>query len=204
VGAIPTIAPYFLGPALARFASLYPAVSISVVEEITPILLDRLHNGHVDVVVLALPVRGEELVSEELFREPLFAALPNGHRLAARRSLALSEIREDPFLLLKEGHCFRENALSACRRSRVSPNVVFESGQFSTIVSMVATGMGVSVVPAMAVERHPGCRFVRIGDERAVRIVGLAQLKHRFKTRAQCALTDELRRYAHTHQPGVE
>jgi LysR family hydrogen peroxide-inducible transcriptional activator len=69
---------------------------------------------------------------------------------------------------------------------------------------MVATGMGVSVVPAMAVERHPGCKFVRISDERAVRIVGQAQLKHRFKTRAQCALTEQLRRYAHTHQPGVE
>jgi LysR family transcriptional regulator, hydrogen peroxide-inducible genes activator len=89
VGAIPTIAPYFLGPALARFARRYPAVSISVVEEITPILLDRLHNGHVDIVVLALPVRGEELISEELFREPLFAALPQDHRLAERKSLTL-------------------------------------------------------------------------------------------------------------------
>jgi len=203
VGAIPTIAPYFLGPALARFASRHPAVSISVVEEITPILLDRLHSGHVDLVVLALPVRGEELISEELFREPLFAALPAGHRLAARKSLALSEIREDSFLLLKEGHCFRENALSACRRSRVNPNVVFESGQFSTIVSMVATGMGVSVVPAMAVEKHPGCRFVPISDERALRIVGLTQLKHRFKTRAQCALVDQLRRYAQTQSAGL-
>lgn len=204
VGAIPTIAPYFLGPALARFAIRYSAVSISVVEEITPILLDRLHNGHVDLIVLALPVRGEELICEELFREPLFAALPDSHRLASRRSLALSEIRDDPFLLLKEGHCFRENALSACRRSRVNPNVVFESGQFSTIVSMVATGMGVSVVPEMAVERHPGCKFVRISDERAVRIVGLAQLKHRFKTRAQCALTEQLRRHAQTRPAGLQ
>lgn len=203
VGAIPTIAPYFLGPVLARFARRYPAVSISVVEEITPVLLDRLHNGHVDLAVLALPVRGEELISEELFREPLFAALPEGHRLSDLKSLALSEIREDPFLLLKEGHCFRENALSACRRSRVSPNVVFESGQFSTIISMVASGMGVSVVPAMAVERHPGCKFVRISDERAFRIVGVAQLKHRFKTRAQCALTEQLRRNARTRPVGV-
>lgn len=203
VGAIPTIAPYFLGPALARFARRYPAVSISVVEEITPILLDRLHNGHLDVIVLALPVRGEELICEELFREPLFAALPEGHRLAERKTLALSEIREDPFLLLKEGHCFRENALSACRRSRVNPNVVFESGQFSTIVSMVATGMGVSVVPAMAVEYHSGCKFVRISDERAVRIVGFVQLKHRFKTRAQCALTEQLRHYSQMPAAGL-
>jgi LysR family hydrogen peroxide-inducible transcriptional activator len=189
---------------LARFARRYPAVSIRVVEEITPILLERLHNGHADLAVLALPVRGEELVSEELFREALFAALPQGHRLADRESLTLSELRQDPFLLLKEGHCFRENALLACRRSRVSPNVVFESGQFSTIVSMVATGMGVSVVPAMAVERRPGCKFVRISDERAVRIVGVAQLKHRFKTRAQCALAEQLRRYAQTRLAGLD
>ena len=85
----------------------------------------------------------------------------------------------------------------------MNPNVVFESGQFSTIVSMVATGMGVSVVPAMAVEKHPGCRFVPISDERALRIVGLAQLKHRFKTRAQCALVDQLRRYAQTQSAGL-
>ena len=204
VGAIPTIAPYFLGPALARFARRYPVVSIRVVEEITPILLDRLHTGRVDLAILALPVRGAELESEELLREPLFAALPEGHRLASCTSLVLSEIGEDPFLLLKEGHCFRENALSACRRSRVNPNVVFESGQFSTIVSMVATGMGVSVVPAMAVERHAGCKFVRISDERAVRVVGLVQLKHRFKTRAQCTLVEELRHCAQTRLVGLD
>ena len=85
----------------------------------------------------------------------------------------------------------------------MNPNVVFESGQFSTIVSMVATGMGVSVVPAMAVEKHPGCRFVPISDERALRIVGLTQLKHRFKTRAQCALVEQLRRYAQTRAAGL-
>ena len=68
---------------------------------------------------------------------------------------------------------------------------------------MVATGVGVSMVPAMAVERHPGCKFVRISDERAVRIVGLAQLKHRFKTRAQRALTEQLRRYAQTRLAGL-
>jgi len=73
-----------------------------VVEEITPILLDRLNKGHVDVVVLALAVRGEELISEELFLEPLFPALPEGHRLAERKSLVLSEIRQDPFSI-KEG-----------------------------------------------------------------------------------------------------
>lgn len=196
VGVIPTIAPYLLGPILASFARRHPAVSISVTEEITPVLLEHLHNGRVDLVVLALPVRGEELLCEELFQEPLFAAVPQRHRLAKRKSISLAEIRDEPFLLLKEGHCFRENALSVCRRSHVHPTIVFESGQFFTILSMVATGMGVSVVPAMAVERQAGCRFLRISDHRAFRSVGLAQLKHRFMTRAQSALVEHLRRHA--------
>jgi LysR family hydrogen peroxide-inducible transcriptional activator len=198
VGAIPTIAPYLLAPALSGLARRHPRVTVSVVEDITPALLEHLHNGRVDLVLLALPVRGEELICEELFWEPLFAALPEKHPLSSRRSIGLEEIRDDSFLLLKEGHCFRENTLSACRRSRVQPNVVFESGQFSTILSMVASGMGVSVVPAMAVEKHAGCKFVRISDKRAGRSVGLVQLKHRFPTRAQRALVEHLRRSAAT------
>ena len=203
VGAIPTIAPYYLGPLLARFARRHPGISISVAEEITPVLLDYLHNGRVDLVILALPVRGAELVNEELFREPLYAALPTGHRLASRRSIALAELRKDPFLLLKEGHCFRDNALNACRRSRVHPNIIFESGQFSTILSMVGTGMGVSVVPAMAVHKQTGCQFVRISDERAARSVGLVRMKHRFSTKAECALVEQLRENAQSKRAAL-
>lgn len=202
VGAIPTIAPYFLAPVLARFARRHPSVSVSVVEEITPVLLQYLHDGRADLVLLALPVRGEELMCEELFRDAFFAALPAKHRLSSRRAIALEEIRNDPFLLLKEGHCFRESTIRACRHSHVQPNVVFESGQFSTILSMVANGMGVSVVPAMAVEKHPGCKFVRISDERAGRSVGFVQLKHRFPTRALRALVEEFRQGAKAKQGG--
>jgi LysR family hydrogen peroxide-inducible transcriptional activator len=193
VGAIPTIAPYFLAPVLARFVHRYPHISVRIAEETTPVLLDYLHNGQVDFVLLALPLRGEEFLCEELFRERLFACVPKGHRLAARRSIGIADLRGEPFLLLKEGHCFRENALAACRRSRVHPNVVFESGQFSTILSMVAAGIGVSVVPAMAVEKHPGCRFIRLADERTLRKVGLAQLRHRSASRVQRILVDEIR-----------
>ncbi|MFZ0432749.1 MAG: LysR substrate-binding domain-containing protein [Candidatus Acidiferrales bacterium] len=200
VGCIPTVAPYFLSYVLAGFARRYPGVSVRVVEDITSALLDHLHHGRVDIVLLALPVRGDELHVEELFREALYASLPQSHRLAHRKAIDLTEIRAEPFLLLKEGHCFRENALAACRRSRIHPNVIFESGHFSTILSMVATGMGVSVVPAMAVNKHSGCRFVPLGDERMARSVGFVQLKHRFPTRAQRAFIEELRRQARAHR----
>lgn len=200
IGSIPTIAPYFLPLVLARFATRYPGVSVRVIEDITSSLLDHLHHGRVDLVLLALPVRGEELQFEELFRESLFACLPESHRLASRKSFGLAAIRDEPFLLLKEGHCFRENAMAACRRSRVDPNVIFESGHFSTILSMVAAGMGVSVVPAMAASKQSGCRFVRLSDDRMERRVGLVQLKHRFPTRAQLALIEELRQQARANR----
>jgi LysR family hydrogen peroxide-inducible transcriptional activator len=196
VGSIPTIAPYFLPPVLARFASCYPGVSVRVIEDITSALLDHLHHGRVDLVLLALPVRGEELQIEELFRESLFACMPESHRLASRKTIGLAEIRDEAFLLLKEGHCFRENALAACRRSRIDPNVIFESGHFSTILAMVATDTGVSVVPAMVVSKHSGCRFVRLSEDGMARRVGLVQLRHRFPTRAQRALIEELRHHA--------
>ncbi len=196
LGTIPTIAPYFLPSRLSSFAKHYPAVQVSVVEEITSVLIARLHEGKIDLAVLALPVSGDELVSSELMREPLYVVLPEKHRLARKRAIELREIEDEPFLLLKDGHCFRDTAIAACRRTRIRPNVVFESGHFSTILAMVATGMGVSIVPEMAIERRPGCRFLRINDERSVRRIGLVYLRNHFQTHVQQVLLHHLQRKA--------
>jgi LysR family hydrogen peroxide-inducible transcriptional activator len=94
--------------------------------------------------------------------------------------------------LLKEGHCFRENTLAACGRARLQPNVVFESGQFTTILAMVAAGTGVSVVPEMAVEKREGCRFLPLADEGDYRRVGILQLKQHFRSRVHRAFLRHL------------
>jgi len=190
--AIPTIAPYLLPSVLSSFARQHPSVSVSVVEEITPTLLERLHQGTLDLALLALPVEGDDLITTELIEEPLFAVLPDRHTLASRRSITLEEIGDEPFLLLKEGHCFRDNALEACRQSRVNPNVVFESGQFATILAMVSAGMGVSVVPKMAISTTAGCKFVLLADSQSHRRIGAVRLKYRYPTRAQNALLAHL------------
>jgi LysR family hydrogen peroxide-inducible transcriptional activator len=114
------------------------------------VLLERLQDASIDMALMALPVRGEHFVSQELFREPLYLVCPRNHRLAGKPRVPLKQIEGDFFLLLKEGHCFRENTLSACTRARLQPNVVFEAGQFATILAMVAANTGVSVVPQMA------------------------------------------------------
>ncbi|HEX6880425.1 MAG TPA: LysR family transcriptional regulator substrate-binding protein, partial [Terriglobales bacterium] len=170
-----------------------PMVTIKVVEDITPTLLQRLHEGTIDFAVAALPLAGSELASEELFEEKFYAVLPENHRRASRPSISLAELNKEPFLLLKEGHCFRDSLIAACHKSKMSPSVVFESGQFATILAMVSAGMGVSAVPAMAVQPQPGCRFVPISGKHSTRKVGIVTLRHHYQTRAQRLLMKQMR-----------
>ncbi len=193
VGVIPTIAPYYLPSRLTSFTRQFAQSRVTVIEEITPVLLDRLRASTVDVAILALPVRGHEFETFALLTERLFAALPRKHVLAGRRSLALKDLRKEPFLLLRDGHCFRDNAVAACDRARVNPQVIFESGQFSSILSMVSTGMGVSLVPEMAIEKDTRCRYVRIADDEATRTIGATVLRGRSLTRLHLAFLAHLR-----------
>ncbi len=168
-------------------------------------LLERLQEAAIDMALLALPLpkeRKEHFVCQELLREPLYLAVPKNHPLASRTQAHLPQIEGESFLLLKEGHCFRENTLAACSRARLEPNVVFESGQFATILAMVAANTGVSVVPEMAVERREGCSFIPIADEGSFRRVGVVQLKQHFRSRAQQAFLNHLQQSARTSETG--
>src|SRR5271168_394066 len=193
IGVIPTVAPYLLPPYLASFSKKFPQARLTVVEEITPVLLDRLRASTIDVAILALPVRGHEFEIAPLLTERLFAALPAKHKLAGRRSLSLKDLRSEPFLLLRDGHCFRDTAVAACDRARMHPQIIFESGQFSSLLSMVGAGMGVSIVPQMAIEKSTRCRYVRIGDNGATRTIGALVLHGRSLTRAHQSFLDHLR-----------
>jgi LysR family hydrogen peroxide-inducible transcriptional activator len=187
LGVIPTVAPYLLPGYLTDFSRKFPAVRLSVVEEITPILLERLRAATIDVAILAIPIRGHEFESFPILTERLFAALPKRHRLTRARAVGLKDLRSEPFLLLRDGHCFRENAIAACDRARLHPQIVFESGQFSSLLSMVEAGMGVSLVPEMAIDKKSGCVFVPIADEQATRTIGAVRLRGRSFSRAQSA-----------------
>jgi len=185
LGIIPTIGAYLLPKLLKGFSARHPQVTVRVVEDITPTLLQRLHDGTIDMAVIALPVAGTDLAAVELLEEKLYAVLPDDHRYAKRKSLSLAELNREQFLLLKEGHCFRDSLIAACHKSKMSPTVVFESGQFATILAMVSAGMGVSAVPAMAVQPHPGCRFIPLSGKHSTRKVALVTLRQHYKTRAQ-------------------
>ena len=196
VGVIPTIAPYLMPQCVAAFSKKYADAKLRIVEETTPVLVESLRNLAIDLAILSLPLKHKEFEIFPLQTEPLFAVLPRGHARASAKSLALKDLRGESFVLLRDGHCFRDVSVAACTRAKVDPRIAFESGQFSSLLGMVAAGVGVSLVPEMAVDRAAECSFVRISDTQASRTIVAAVLRGRSFNRVQQAFLAHLRNHA--------
>jgi LysR family transcriptional regulator, hydrogen peroxide-inducible genes activator len=193
VGAIPTIAPYLMPRYTAAFAKNYPEAKVRIVEETTPILVESLRDLSIDLAILALPLRHKDLELLPIRTEPLFAVLPKAHPRAAAESLALKDLRGESFVMLRDGHCFRDLSIATCTHARITPNIAFESGQFSSLFGMVAAGVGISLAPEMAIDRNAGCRYVRLSDTRATRTIVVAALRGRSFNRVQQAFLSGIR-----------
>jgi LysR family transcriptional regulator, hydrogen peroxide-inducible genes activator len=193
VGAIPTIAPYLMPRYTAAFAKNYPEAKVRIVEETTPILVESLRDLSIDLAILALPLRHKDLELLPIRTEPLFAVLPKDHSRATAESLALKDLRGESFVMLRDGHCFRDLSIATCTHARITPNIAFESGQFSSLFGMVAAGVGISLAPEMAIDRNAGCRFVRLSDTRATRTIVVAALRGRSFNRVQQAFLSGIR-----------
>lgn len=150
----------------------------------------------IDLALMPLPVDSNDVSCVELTREKLFAIVGENHPLHKEKQITLQQLSGAPFLILKDGHCFRDDTLSAFRADNVEPRIVFESGCFLTILNMVRAGIAISVMPEMAFEPTPGCKFIPIKAERAIRTIGLVQPKQQYQThylRAQILLSLYLR-----------
>ncbi|MCS7315363.1 MAG: LysR family transcriptional regulator [Bryobacterales bacterium] len=195
VGAIPTVLPYLVAPRIEEFRRRYPEVRLRLVEDVTARLLEGLRSGDLDLIVVSLPLREPDLICAELLREPLLAALPADHPLASERELDPRALRNERWLLLRDGHCFRNEVLALCRRALRDPGSLFETDQFTSIIALVAAGFGVSILPAMAAPAARACALVplRGGPQRRI---GYARLDRAFVPPAQLAFTEWLRAVA--------
>lgn len=173
VAVIPTILPYAMVSALAAFRCKYPQIRLHIRELMTEKLIDALRSGEVDLGILALPIKHEEIVCSELFREALLAAVPHEHSLAGANSAALAELEDEPMLLLRDGHCLRDQVLTACTRAKSRFAYSFESDHLNSILAMVSSGFGLSLVPEMAARGNSSCRFLEI-QSKPVRRIGYA------------------------------
>jgi LysR family transcriptional regulator, hydrogen peroxide-inducible genes activator len=200
VGAIPTILPYFLTPLLKGFTERFPDVDLHVREGTTAELLEQVLDGRMDLAVLSLPVEGAGLVMKELFRDPLYLAVPESHPLARSETVQLRRLSQERLLILKDGHCLRDETLAICDRARARFAGQFEADQFLTIFELIRAGFGVSVVPEMGRGLSAGCRLIAI-EPKASRRVGYVRLERRYVSKALEAFTGYLQESVARHGP---
>ena len=149
LGVIPTIAPYLLPRILSHLAAAYPACEPMVRETVTPKLIEELGAGRLDAAVVALPVSEPGLTEDVLFEESAFLVRPKSE--SDQPVPTREELSERRLLLLEEGHCFRDHALSFCRIGGGGTRDGLDGSSLSTLVQMVGAGIGVTLIPAMAV-----------------------------------------------------
>lgn len=199
VGAIPTILPYFLAPLLKGFTERCRDVDLHVREGTTAELVDQVLDGMLDVAVVSLPVEGSGLVMKELFRDALYLAVPEGHPLAPAEKVQLRRVSEERLVILKDGHCLRDETLAVCSRARARFAGQFEADQFLTIFELIRAGFGVSIVPEMARSLSAGCKLIEI-DPKASRRVGYIRLQRRYLSKAMEAFTEHLKQSVQKHR----
>lgn len=150
LGVIPTVAPYLLPRLMRRLPDRLPGLELRPREAVTPRLVRDLVEGQLDVALVALPVSEPSLVEDPIFSEAFL--LVRGLQAAHLPVPALAELQHQPLLLLEEGHCFRDQALAACKLPRTPRGDIIEGSSLSTLVQMVGAGLGVTLIPEMAAE----------------------------------------------------
>ncbi len=153
LGLIPTVGPYLLPHVAAPLHQRFPRLKLLLVEHPTHRLIELLKSGQLDVGILALPLPGERLLTRVLYTENFLVALPSSHRLARRKRLALKDLDGETLLLLEEGHCLRDQALEACQLAKVREAPDFRATSLETLRQMVAAGVGITLLPQLAVEQ---------------------------------------------------
>ena len=150
IGAIPTIAPYWLPQMVSRFSKNRPNIQVHIFEEVTTRLLERIRHGEIDVAIMALPIDHHFLEILRLFDEELFLMHGKNHELAMKKTIRISDIESYPMLLLDQSHCLSAQVETFCKQRSVQPIALERAAQLTTVQAMVAIGHGISFIPAMA------------------------------------------------------
>jgi LysR family transcriptional regulator, hydrogen peroxide-inducible genes activator len=152
VGLIPTIGPYLLPRVMQKIRKAVPQLGLMLYEYQTEELLRRLRDGELDLGIMALPIVQDGLETRPLYQEAFTVALPNHHPLAAKNTIKVQDLKGQTLLLLEDGHCLRDQALEVCSRVDVREAEDFRATSLETLRQMVVAGLGITLLPEMAVE----------------------------------------------------
>ena len=152
LGIFPTLGPYLLPHVVPPIRERFPRLELLLTEEKTETVLRLLREGRLDAGILALPVHDHQLHTELLFEEPFVLAVPASNPLASRSNLTLDDLADQSLLLLEDGHCLRDQALEVCQLAGANEKSGFRATSLETLRQMVAANVGITLLPALAVQ----------------------------------------------------
>lgn len=209
VGAIYTVGPYLFPHLIPQLHKIAPDMPLYIEENFTHVLRDKLRTGELDAIIIALPFQEADVLTKPLYDEPFYVVMPAEHPWTARASIDAEMLNDKSLLLLGEGHCFRDQVLEACpttrKGSEAHPHTTVESSSLETIRHMVASGLGVSVLPFTAVDSHhyaPGVIAIRpLSPPVPYRSVAIAWRASFPRPKAIDVLVDAVRLCSLSHPP---
>lgn len=193
IGAPPSVGERLLPTALHEFHDSYSRVELRVSEGSTSTLMRLLATGELDLAVVSLPIAQPGIEVEPLFDEELVVVVAETHPLAVQEGVRIEELREERFLLYSPGGFVRDATLSACRAGGFTPRVALDSGSMELLLRLAEAGLGVAIVPPLAVTPRDKLKKLKLLDQALKRTMGLAFSTERPPSKAATKLREHLR-----------
>lgn len=173
IGVIPTLAPYLLPHIIPGLAKLFPNLKMYLHEEQTDHLIMKLKHGKLDAAIFGLPLIDEDFTALPLFEEELMLATSFNHSLSKRKSITHADLAKKTLLLLEDGHCLRDQALSLCHAVNAFADKSFQATSLETLRHMVASNSGITLMPKLACRANDGACYIPFRSPKPTRIIGL-------------------------------
>lgn len=185
VGLIPTIAPYLLPIMMPALNKQFPKLKFWLHEYQTQVLLEKMRRAELDFLILALPIERHEFAELDLFREPFRLAVNRTAKLAKQKLITMGDIAKQEMLLLEEGHCLRGHVLDACLKANITEKSEFQATSLETLRHMVGEGMGMTLIPELAVpartRKTDPLRYIEFSDPKPNRRIGMLYRKNSYR-----------------------
>jgi len=203
VGLIPTVAPYLLPVIMPTLREHFANLKLWLHEQQTKVLLEKLRHAELDMMIQALPIENHEFVEIDLYREPFWLLVHCDHELAQRSSITVDDLEGRDMLLLEEGHCLREHTLDVCFKAGAREDNQFHATSLETLRHMVGEGMGLSLLPELAVPKvlnqDENIRYIPFSGTVPIRRIGMLYRKESYRAKTFESLAEVIRQRMAEH-----